>query len=132
MPYSCLPYSYIDTQIAVWLCGNMVQKLTPRAVDAINEYDLLISPMVLVELNFLQQIGKIIRAPLDLAKQLRMQVGARICDHSFPDIADTALFETWTHDPFDLMIVAHAKSNGYAPLITSDEKIRAHYPQAIW
>jgi hypothetical protein len=30
------------------------------------------------------------------------------------------------------MIVAHARSNGYAPLATSDAGIREHYPQAIW
>jgi len=28
--------------------------------------------------------------------------------------------------------VAHARSNGYAPLITSDAKIHAHYPNAVW
>ncbi|MDQ1473147.1 MAG: hypothetical protein QOJ99_4627, partial [Bryobacterales bacterium] len=42
------------------------------------------------------------------------------------------LFETWTRDPFDLMIVSHAKANGYAPLVTADESIRAHYPKAVW
>jgi hypothetical protein len=29
------------------------------------------------------------------------------------------------------MIVAHAKANGYAPLITADSEIRDHYPKAI-
>jgi hypothetical protein len=40
-------------------------------------------------------------------------------------VAETPLFETWTSDPFDLMIVSHAKSNGFAPLITPDEKTSA-------
>jgi hypothetical protein len=30
------------------------------------------------------------------------------------------------------VIVAHAQSNGYAPLITSDAKIRKHYAKAVW
>ena len=93
---------------------------------------MLISPAVLIELQYLQQAGRIIRAPLDLTKQLRTQLGVRICDHSFADLAETALFETWTRDPFDLMIVSQAKANGYSPLVTKDRSIREHYPQAIW
>jgi PIN domain nuclease of toxin-antitoxin system len=124
--------AYLDTHVVVWLCQNNIEKITNNALDAINENDLLISPIVLIELNFLFQLGKIVRAPLDLAKQLRMQIGVRICDHSFADLADTALFENWTRDPFDLMIVAHAKANGFSPLITADKNIRHHYPKAVW
>lgn len=123
---------YLDTHLAVWLCEGLTRKLSARATTAINENDLLISPAVLIELNFLHQIGRIVHAPLDLAKQLRTQLNVKICDHSFSDIAETALFESWTRDPFDLLIVAHAKSNGYSPLVTQDKKIRQHYPQAIW
>jgi hypothetical protein len=32
----------------------------------------------------------------------------------------------------DRVIVAHVRSNGYAPLVTSDVKIHAHYPNAVW
>ena len=35
-------------------------------------------------------------------------------------------------DPFDRIIVAHAKANGTALLLTKDEVIRAHYPNARW
>jgi PIN domain nuclease of toxin-antitoxin system len=63
---------------------------------------------------------------------LRAQLGVRVCDHSFPDLAETALFETWTRDPFDLLIVSHAKANNYSLLVTEDEKIRQHYPKALW
>jgi PIN domain nuclease of toxin-antitoxin system len=116
----------------VWLCENAVEKLSQRALDAINEQDLLISPAVLIELQYLQQAGRIIRAPLDLTKQLRNQLGVKICGHPFSDLAETALFENWTRDPFDRMIVSHAKANGYAQLITKDRTIREHYPQAVW
>lgn len=124
--------AYLDTHIVVWLCQNNVSKLTPAALDALNQYDLLISPVVLIELNFLYQIGRIVRTPQDLAKQLRTQIGVTVCDHSFSDLAETALFENWTRDPFDLMIVAHAKANGFAPLVSADENIRRNYANAIW
>lgn len=122
----------MDTHVVVWLCEANLAKLSPAALDAINENDLLISPTVLIELNFLLQIKRIIRNPLDLAKQLRTQLGVQVCDHSFPDLAETALFESWTRDPFDLLIVAHAKANNYSMLITQDEKIRQNYPKAVW
>ena len=124
--------AYLDTHVVVWLCQNSVEKLSPRALDTINDFDLLISPAVRIELNFHYQIGRIIRAPQDLAKQLRTQIGVEVCKHPFHDLADTALFETWTRDPFDLMIVSHAKANRFSPLVTCDEKIRAHYPPAVW
>ena len=38
----------------------------------------------------------------------------------------------WTQDPFDRLIVAHAKANSEAMLITADTVIRKHYPRAIW
>jgi PIN domain nuclease of toxin-antitoxin system len=116
----------------VWLCEGKPERLSGPALDAINNHDLLISPAVLIELNFLQQIGRVIRSPLDLARQLRTQLGVQVCDHSFADMAETALFETWTRDPFDLLIVAHAKANNYSPLVTQDEKIRLNYPKSVW
>jgi len=124
--------AYLDTHVVVWLCENKLSSISAPALDALNEHDLLISPMVLIELNFLYRIKRIIRAPQDLAKQLRMQINVQVCNHSFADLTETALFETWTRDPFDLMIVSHAKANGFAPLITADDTVRAHYPKAIW
>jgi PIN domain nuclease of toxin-antitoxin system len=124
--------AYLDTHVVVWLCENNVRRLSDSALTAINEYDLLISPAVLIELNFLFQIQRILRAPLDLAKQLRTQLSVEVCGRSFADVAETALFESWTRDPFDLLIVAHAKANNYSPLITQDEKIRQNYPRSIW
>jgi len=124
--------AYLDTHVLIWLCGNKPGRLREPAIHAIQNHDLLISPAVLIELNFLQQIGRIIRNPLDLAKQLRMQLGVEVCKHSFADMAETALFETWTRDPFDLLIVSHAKANNYSLLVTQDEKIRRHYPKAVW
>jgi PIN domain nuclease of toxin-antitoxin system len=124
--------AYLDTHVVIWLCENKPGKFSGPALDAINNHDLLISPAVLIELNFLQQIGRVIRSPLDLARQLRTQLGVQVCDHSFADMAETALFETWTRDPFDLLIVAHAKANNYSPLVTQDEKIRLNYPKSVW
>jgi PIN domain nuclease of toxin-antitoxin system len=124
--------AYLDTHVLFWLCENRIDRISGPALKTLNRDDLLISPIVTVELTYLHEIGRSRRVAQDIVKQLREQVRLRVCDHSFANVAETATFESWTRDPFDRMIVAHAKANGYAALVTSDEKIRANYPKAVW
>lgn len=124
--------AYLDTGILFWLCENRLDRITAAAQSAMNSHDLLVSPIVMLELACLHETGRSRRLPHDILKQLREQIGLQICDRPFPGIAETASFESWTLDPFDRMIVAHAKANSYAPLVTADEQIRANYPRAIW
>ena len=123
---------YLDTQIMVWLSQRQLDKLSPRVITAIEESQLLISPMVLLELEYLYELKRIIQPPQSLFSQLDSQIGLQVCEHSFSAIVQTAILETWTRDLFDRVIVAHAKSNGYASLITSDGKIRENYPKTTW
>ena len=123
---------YLDTQIVVWLCEAQLRKLTPPAATAIDKGDLVVSPMVLLELEYLYEIQRILRPPLALAAQLQNQIGLRVKDMGFDAVIRTALFETWTRDPFDRVIVAQARSDGASPLISSDSKIRENYAKTIW
>jgi PIN domain nuclease of toxin-antitoxin system len=123
---------YLDTQVTVWLCQKQLGRLTRKATAAIEESELLISPVVLLELQYLYEIKKTLRPPQTLLSQLESQIGLRLCGHPFPSVAQAALFETWTRDPFDRLVVAHAKANGYAPLVTSDSEIRRHYSRSVW
>jgi PIN domain nuclease of toxin-antitoxin system len=124
--------AYLDTQLVIWLCQNQRERLTNKAVQAMEESDLLISPMVLLELEYLHEIKRVVPTPQALLNQLETQIGLRVCDQPFPPIVQTAIFETWTRDPFDRLIVAHAKANRYSPLITSDSRIRKHYSRTVW
>ena len=56
--------------------------------------------------------------------------GIRVCNYPFGLVMDQALREKWTRDPFDRIIVAHARARK-APLITSDRNILRHYDLAI-
>jgi PIN domain nuclease of toxin-antitoxin system len=123
--------TYLDTQLVVWLGEARLDRLTPSAQAALEDGELAISPMVLLELEYLYEIQRIVRPPLALAQQLRNQIGLEIKDAGFAAIIGTAISETWTRDPFDRIIVAHARADS-APLITSDSKIRENYPKAIW
>lgn len=94
--------------------------------------DLLVSPLILLELEYMYEIGRSALRALDVLRKLEHELGVRLCELPFADVARAALDENWTRDPFDRMIVAQAKVNGFAPLISSDEKIAQHYPRTVW
>ncbi len=123
---------HLDTHVVVWLAAGEVEKLSTRAADAIRKSDLVVSPMVLLELQYLYEIKRILKEPLALLNDIDTQIGLTVKDASFAAVLHTALFETWTHDPFDRVIVAHARTDGHAPLVTSDSMIRENYPRAVW
>ena len=123
---------YLDTHVVVWLAEGLVEKLSPAASAAIESSEVEISPIVLLELQYLFEIKRIMKAPLALIDQLQTLIGLKVSDHSFAPVARTTLFEDWTKDPFERMIVAQARSDGYSGLVTSDEKIRQNYSQTIW
>ena len=62
---------YLDTHVAVWLYAFGAKKLSKRASVLIERSSkLLISPMVLLELEFLHEIGKLAVAPQALCGYL--------------------------------------------------------------
>jgi PIN domain nuclease of toxin-antitoxin system len=88
--------------------------------------------MVLLELQYLYELGRTLQPAHALVGQLEAEIGLKICDHPFPSVVEKCLLESWTRDPFDRLIVAHARANRYTPLVSSDEAIRHNYSKAIW
>jgi len=124
--------AYLDTQIVVWISAGRMKKLTRDALRTIESSDLLISPIILVEIGYLFEINRLTKSPPAILDQLQKQLGLKVSDHPFPEIANAALFETWTRDVFDRLIVAHARSDGYSELVSSDAKIQQNYSKTIW
>lgn len=62
---------------------------------------------------------------------LRREIGLEITDASVGELGQAAMDLSWTRDPFDRLISAHAIVAN-APLVTADETIREHLPLAIW
>ena len=123
---------YLDTHAVVWVAEANLSKLSQKALSLIQTADLRVSPMAVVELQYLYEIERIIITPQDILIKLNAEVGLRVCDHPFPIIAEAALRETWTRDPFDRVIVAHARANGLSPLVTRDTDIHTNYSNACW
>ena len=88
--------------------------------------------MSYLELEYLRELGKTKFPARDLLEKVSHETNLRLCDLPFSQISSAALDEKWTRDPFDRLIVANAKANGFAFLISSDEMIARHYPRTVW
>lgn len=124
--------SYLDTQVAVWLASGALKRFTPDSIAALTDFQLIISSVVLLELEYLFEIGRLKLRADDILLKLKTEAGVAVCELSLASVGKVALNEKWTRDPFDRLIVSNAKANGFAALITSDELIRENYPRAIW
>jgi PIN domain nuclease of toxin-antitoxin system len=124
--------AYLDTNALLWLSEGSLVGLSPKIDRLLEQADLHFSPMVLLELEFLYEIKRSKRSARDIQRKVEHEIGVRLCDMPFTTIASAALDEKWTRDPFDRLIVANAKANGFAWLISADEAIRKNYPRTVW
>lgn len=122
---------YLDTHVVVWLYLPRLELLSDRARDAIELGSLLVSPAVALELAFLAERGRLLAHPRDVLSSLGTQLGLEQCDADFERVADAAVDQSWTRDPFDRLIVGQAAAAD-RPLVTKDETIRNHFAGALW
>jgi len=123
---------YLDTHILVWLYQDGATRLTSQGVRAVETAEqLLISPMVELELTYLHEISRINCTALAILDSLRRDIGLETCNLPFAAVIGATLTLAWTRDPFDRIIAAQAAHRD-SPLLTADQNIRAHYPAAIW
>lgn len=124
--------AYLDTNAVIRLASGRLRTLGGDASRLIRRAELLISPMVLLEAEYLYEIGRLALPAQDILRKVEHELELRVCDLPFGEVAKAALDVKWTRDPFDRMIVAQARVNGLAPLISADELIAKHYPRTVW
>lgn len=124
--------TYLDTHVVLWLYAQKGKGLSDKACQLIEEStSVLISPMVLLELDFLHEIGRI-RVGSDLIYHyLEQKIGLKACEKPFLDVIHLATQQTWTRDPFDRIIIAQAAID-LNILITKDSTIHQHYSKSAW
>jgi len=123
---------YLDTHVLIWLYAFAGSKISPAASAAIEANDdLRISPMVLLEMDFLHEIARITVDSNEIYTYLHHHIGLNVCDQSFADVVGYAAKQCWTRDPFDRLIMAHAALGGHQ-LISKDLVIQNHYSETIW
>lgn len=87
--------------------------------------------MAVLELAYLHEVGRARDPVPTMLEALRRGIGLSVSDLSAAALVDAAGPLSWTRDPFDRMIAAHAIVTG-APLVTADRTILANLPQAVW
>lgn len=124
--------SYLDTNIAIFLHSGNAARLTQRATEQIESTDLLVSAMVMLELEMLYEKGAIQYTASQILSDLNQQIGVSVCQFPMAVVMSSALRVKWTREPGDRIIVANAIANNEAPLVTSDRRTHEEYSNAIW
>ena len=124
--------SYLDTNIVIFLHSGNAARLTLRAAKQIESTGLLVSAMVMLELEMLYEKGAIKYSASQILSDLNQQIGVSVCQLPMAVVMSSALPVKWTREPGDRIIVANAIANNQAPLVTSDRRINEEYPNAIW
>lgn len=124
--------SYLDTNVVIFLHSGNAARLSPRAIKQIENTNLLVSAMVMLELEMLFEKGTIKFPASQILSDLNQQIGVSVCQLPMAVIISSALQVKWTREPGDRLIVANAIANNEAPLVSSDRRILERYANAIW
>jgi len=122
---------YLDTHVVVWLYAGRTDLLSPLAIERIEAEELLISPIVQLELEYLREIDRLAVSSALVIESLSQQIGMTLCDLPFATIMVESIAQSWTRDPFDRLITAQAIARN-APLLTKDRHIQENCKLAAW
>ena len=122
--------AHLDTHVAIWLVAGEKRRL--RGVErSLRGASLFVSPIAVVELELLREIGRI-REPVEkILEILSDDHGVQQASGDLADIGREARLLGWTRDPFDRLLVAHAFADR-ATLLTANATIRQHFSMARW
>lgn len=122
---------HLDTHVLVWLYIGELGRLSAATRGLLEAEELRISPMVELELSYLHEVGRLRVPGSAVMEQLRAALGIQSAMSTFSSVVRQATTLTWTRDPFDRLIGAHALSDG-ARLLTADATLLEQLPAAIW
>lgn len=123
--------TYLDTHVVIWLFAGEGHRLSSAAKEQIGGDELFISPAVVLELQLLHEIKRLKAVATRVVERLSADIGLTVCQLPFISVMEHALDQSWTRDPFDRLVVAHASAND-AALVSKDADIRRHYKRSIW
>src|SRR3990167_9198297 len=97
---------YLDTHVVIWLYEGAIEKLSERGKLLLNTEELRISPIVRLELQFLQEINRIRTKPDDILDELCHQMGIGFYEENMRRVIHHSMDLSWTRDPFDRLILS--------------------------
>jgi PIN domain nuclease of toxin-antitoxin system len=120
---------HLDTHVALWLAAGDKRRLRP-ALPRLRRGPRFVSPIVIVEMELLHEIGRI-RARVADVLEILTEHAILEAPGDVRQIGQHARLCGWTRDPFDRLIVAHALASN-ATLLTADATILEHCAHARW
>lgn len=122
---------YLDTHAFSWLAEGNLRRFPGRVSRLLDLEDLCVSPAVILEFQFLYEIGRTTAPGQRVFDDLKLRIDLRLSENPFAAVVASATSLGWTRDPFDRLIVADA-SIERARLVTKDRHIHEHYARAVW
>ena len=122
---------YLDTHVVIWLYEGNLKLLSQKAAYKIEQADLLISPMVKLELQYLYEVGRKNHDASTVLNGLQNIIDLSVDTRKYRKIVDHSLGLDWTRDPFDRLIAAQAEVMKTL-LLTKDTRLLEHCKQAVW
>jgi PIN domain nuclease of toxin-antitoxin system len=120
---------HLDTHVALWLAAGDQRKLKPGS-KRLQKGHLFISPLVVVEMELLREIGRI-SEPVDRVLQVLESHSVKRVEGGLAEMFACARALDFTRDPFDRLIAAHALAS-QATLLTADGNLLKHCTCARW
>jgi len=118
----------LDTHVLLWWLGDLPQLSEPMRTRIASTPSVSVSAASLFEIETKRRIGKL-QAPADVLAAVRADGFVPL--PLSPAAAAEAGALDWEHrDPFDRLLVAHARELGVT-LLTADRRILAYEPLAI-
>lgn len=122
---------HVDTHVIVWLYAGETDRFPANVAAILDQAVLLYSPAARLELALLHEIGRITVSAPELLDDLAGRLGLRVAESSFERVAQVASTLSWTRDPFDRLIAAHALADDL-PLLTADRRMLAGCGVTRW
>lgn len=122
---------HLDTHAVVWLYSGETERFPEQAREALEREPLVISPMVVLELQYLYEVARITVPADEILDALEIDLGLTVADTRFPLVVHRATTLNWTRNPFDRIIAAQALAAG-VPLMTKDRAMRDQLVDTVW
>lgn len=103
--------TYLDTNIVIYMHRRDLARLTKRASEQLEDSELLISGMVILELEMLYEKGRINYSGLQMLSDLNERIVVSICQLPMGVVMQSAIGIKRTGEPGDRIIVANAVAN---------------------
>lgn len=121
----------LDTHVVAWLYAGALERIPAGAQALLEAEALAVSPVVGLELQYLHEVQRIRQPAEAVLVDLDHRLGLATVEASLAAVARQARALSWTRDPFDRLIAAHAVASD-TPLLTADTTIRANLELAVW